>query len=134
MISQQQLRDMEARLYCKKRQPVSPTAVEDESQLHNDIIDYCKSKGWLPLHGSMAHRTFRTEGEWDFTIVADNKRVFFIECKKRGGKVTTEQAGLIMHAARLGHAVYVISSMDDFRNVVEAKATGVDSPSKIVDT
>lgn len=125
----EQLRDFERRRY--KQTPAPATAVNDEGELHNEIFDYCRSKGWIPLHGSMAARTHRTEGEWDFTIVADNKRVFFIECKKKGGKVTTEQAGLIMQAARLGHTVYVVYSMDDFFKAIgkeELKVMKADPP------
>lgn len=119
-FTEQQLRDYEARAYARTSRGLVEVGepVTDEGELHNEIFDYCRSKGWIPLHGSMANRTHRTEGEWDFTIVADNKRVFFIECKKKGGKVTTEQAGLIMQAARLGHQVYVVYSMDDFLKVI----------------
>ena len=126
MITENQFREMERRVY--KQSPAPATAVNDEGQLHNEIWDYCRSKGWIPLHGSMAARTHRTEGEWDFTIVADNSRTFFIECKKKGGKVTTEQAGLIMQAARLGHTVYVVYSMEDFLQVIHgpSKTAGHD--------
>ncbi len=93
--------------------------VETESDLHNQIIDYCKSKGWQYLHGSMAHRSRRTIGENDFTILADGGRVFLVEVKTKSGKLSPEQNAFIAHARRNGHTVHVIRSMDDFRVVVE---------------
>jgi hypothetical protein len=94
-------------------------AFNDESDLHNAIIDYCRSKGWIYLHGSMAHRTFRSVGEWDFTIVADKGRTFFVECKKTGGKLTKEQAGLHAWAVKLGHVVHTVYCMEEFVKLVE---------------
>jgi len=94
-------------------------AVAEESDLHNDIISYCKSKGWIYLHGSMAAATHRTLGEPDFEILADHGRVFFVECKSKDGKLSTDQLGFAMHAQKLGHEVHLVRSMEDFRKVVE---------------
>src|SRR5262249_31358072 len=78
-----------------------------ERELHRQILDECRKRGWIALHGSMVHRAMRNIGEWDFTIVADAGRVFFIEAKTRTGKLTTEQAALHAWARRLGHQVHV---------------------------
>ena len=42
--------------------PVPADAVEVESDLHDAIIKFCKHKGWVYLHGSMAYLTRRTLG------------------------------------------------------------------------
>lgn len=95
--------------------------VDDESELHADIREYCKRRGWIALTGSMAHRAMRTIGEFDFTVIADQGRVFFVEAKTAKGKLTPEQDGLHMIAKILGHEkrVSVVRSMDDFRKIVE---------------
>lgn len=118
----QQERDYLARMNGMSKRGLvtaAPEAVTNESELHNEIIAYCKSKGWIYLHGSMAHRTFRTLGEMDFTILADKGRVFFVEAKTAKGKLSTEQLGFAMHAQKLGHEVKLVRSMEDFRKVVE---------------
>lgn len=113
----------------KKRNPhLYPVSVErsgdatnDEAELHADILTYCKARGWIALHGSMAHRTFRTAGEWDVTCIASEGRVFFIEVKSAKGKLSPEQDGLIQWAHRLGHVVHVVRSYQQFLEIVEAQ-------------
>ena len=96
-----------------------PEGVARESDLHGDILDACRQRGWLCWHGSMAHKAMRTLGEPDFTILADKSRVFFIECKSRNGKLSREQAGLAMQADGLGHKIHVVRNMTEFRTVCE---------------
>lgn len=93
---------------------VASAPVEEESVLHEDIRKACAIRGWLPLHGSMAHRAFRTKGEWDFVIIAEWPRLFLVECKDREGKVTKEQAALAAWATRLGWRPTVCRSMAEF--------------------
>lgn len=92
-------------------------AVVKERDLHEDIIDFCADHGWQYLHGSMATRTHRTEGEPDFIILASNGRVFFIECKSRTGKLSTKQRDFAHHAEKNGHHVWTIRSMSEFREL-----------------
>ncbi len=114
------LRDFEARKYSaehiNKIQSGEYPSVpfETESDLHNQIIDYCKSKGWQYLHGSMAHRSRRTLGEPDFLVLADRGRLLMVECKTKTGKLSMEQQGFIAHAAKNGHVVHVVKSMEEF--------------------
>lgn len=93
--------------------------VDRESKLHDQIFVECSRRGWIALHGSTAHRAMRTIGEPDFTILADNGRVFFIECKTATGKLSTEQQGMIAWAAKLGHTVHVVRSFEQFLEVVK---------------
>jgi hypothetical protein len=90
----------------------------EEAQLHTQILAHCRSQGWIAFHGSMAHSTFRTLGEPDFTILADGGRIFWIECKTQTGKVTTEQLGIHAWMSRLGHACHVVRSFEEFLAVV----------------
>jgi hypothetical protein len=98
-----------------------------EAELHEEIFSECRRRGWIALHGSMAERTCRTLGEPDFVILADGGRVLFVECKSRSGKLSPAQAALKFHAEKLGHAVHVVRSMEEFLQVVaetENRATG----------
>jgi hypothetical protein len=111
----EQLRDFEARRYSSNHiQKVLSDPVEDESGLHNAIIDYCKSKGWQYLHGSMAHRTRRVCGEPDFVVLAHGSQLRMVECKSKNGKLSLDQQAFIAHAKKNGHVVYVVRSMEEF--------------------
>ena len=90
------------------------TGTVRESDLHEEIFDECRRRGWIALHGSMAGRTCRTLGEPDFVILADGGRVLFIECKSRTGKLSPAQAALKHHAEKLGHLVHVVRSLEEF--------------------
>lgn len=89
-------------------------AVREEASLHNEILEACHKRGWIALHGSMAHKTFRTPGEFDFIILANCGRVFLVECKTRTGKLTTEQFALHHWARNLGHDPRVLRSLAEF--------------------
>jgi hypothetical protein len=66
----------------------------------------------------MAERTRRTEGEPDFIILTPN-RIYLVECKSAKGKLRPAQAAMITHAAKLGHTIHVVRSMEDFVRVTE---------------
>lgn len=93
----------------------------NEEGLHNQIIEHLRNKGWMYFHGPTmgGRRTQRTVGEPDFTILADNGRTLFIECKTATGKLSTEQQGMIAWAAKLGHTVHVVRSFEQFLEVVK---------------
>jgi len=117
-MTNQQLRDYEARMYGRihrgETKPALPVPAEDECDLHNSIIDYCREKGWQYLHGSMAARTHRTLGEPDFIILAHGSQLRMVECKSKTGKLSTDQQAFIAHAKKNGHVVYVVRSMEEF--------------------
>ena len=90
-----------------------------EADLHEEIFDECRRRGWIALHGSMAERTCRTLGEPDFVILADGGRVLFVECKTKTGKLSPAQAALKFHAEKLGHTVHVVRSLGQFLEVAK---------------
>ena len=92
--------------------------VSQEAKLHDAIFDECRRRGWIALHGSMAERTCRTLGEPDFVILAEGGRVLFVECKSRTGKLSPAQAALQHHAAKLGHTVHLVRSLEEFLKLV----------------
>jgi hypothetical protein len=85
-----------------------------EADLHEQIMDWCRGRGWIFFHGSMAERTHRTEGEPDFVILGDAGRFFLVECKTATGKLSPAQVAMVAHAAKLGHTISVVRSMADF--------------------
>ena len=103
---------------CQTNYVTAPAAVEIESELHNEIIRHCRQWGWQYLHGSMAHKTRRVEGEPDFVLIASRGRVFFIECKSRTGKLSPAQVAFVHHAFNNGHTVNIVRSMAEFIEVV----------------
>ncbi len=99
------------------------TGCDDESELHADIQAECRRRGWLALHGSMAHKAKRTAGEPDFTIIREMSQegccygvpcFLLIECKTRTGKLSPAQQALHAHASKLGHKVHVVRSFTEF--------------------
>lgn len=98
----------------------STNAVTEEDVLHNDIISYCKDRHWLYFHSSMAERTTRRPGEFDFSIYANHGRHFVIECKTKTSKLSENQRDIYHWAKTLGHKnFHIIRSMEEFRKVVE---------------
>jgi hypothetical protein len=97
----------------------SPAGGSDrEADLHETIMDECRTMGWIVLHGSMAGRTGRTLGEPDFVILAREGRVLLIECKTRTGKLSPAQQALKFHAETLGHTVHVVRSLREFHELL----------------
>ncbi len=89
-----------------------------EADLHDQIYDECRLRGWVVFHGSMAARTHRTEGEPDFIILADHGCVFLVECKRRDGKLSSAQLSIQVQAARNGHVVHVVRGFQEFLQIV----------------
>ncbi len=116
-VDQAWLNQYEAKRNASKQTPTKSTG--SESELHAQIIEECKRRGWIPLHGSMAHRTFRTEGEFDFTILGDSGRVFFVECKVGGNKLSDAQRDLHHWAKKLGHNPHVVWNFQQFMDIIK---------------
>lgn len=95
-------------------QMTSPGGCEHEADLHADILAECRRRGWLALHGSMAHRAMRNAGEFDFEILIDGGKTLHVEAKTRTGKLSVAQNALHAHARKLGHAVHVVRSLAEF--------------------
>jgi hypothetical protein len=111
---------LNARLHYNER--VRTTHSQDyerESELHQDIANYCKAKGWICFMGSTAHRTKRTIGEPDALIYADQGRCFLVECKIKGRKPTVEQMAILAWAKKLGHKAAIVESLAEFQALVQ---------------
>lgn len=94
------------------------SACDEESVLHDKIINHCRTHGWLYFHGSMAHATKRTRGEPDFILLIPG-RVLFIEAKSSTGKLSHDQRHVIGMAERLGHKIHIVRSYSEFLELVK---------------
>lgn len=107
-----------ARVSGRRADVVVDCAPQCEADLHAQIFNECRRRGWIALHGSMSERTHRTAGEPDFIILTDDKRALMVECKTAKGKLTIEQQAMIAHAAKLGHTIHVVRSFTEFLNIL----------------
>jgi hypothetical protein len=89
-------------------------AVQREAEIHYFILDECKRRGWIALHGRMDASSGRTLGEFDFVILADAGKVYFIEAKTKTGKLSPHQVAMHAWAEKLGHTPHVVRSAGDF--------------------
>lgn len=116
-VSSEWVRNYEAKHMKQPDQnPIDAACKERDLQML--ILQYCNRKTWIALHGSMAKSTWRTPGEWDFTILADAGRVFFVEAKTGTGKLSAAQKAIHAWAHKLGHPVHVVRSYAEFLQVV----------------
>ena len=95
-----------------------PIGGAPERDLHEQIFNECRRRGWIAFHGSMSERTARTLGEPDYQILADCGRVFLIECKTAKAKLRPEQLAIKCWAEKLGHTVHVVRSFEQFLQIV----------------
>lgn len=86
--------------------------------LHTPIIAECKRRGWKYVHSDPTRPSTCGEGICDFIIYADGGRVFNIECKTKTGKLSLEQNIFITWIKKLGHEAHVITSMNEFFDIV----------------
>lgn len=110
--------DADVAQFNARRQPAEAApadAVADESDLHEQVRAECARHGWVCLMGRMDKRTGRNVGELDCTVVTDHGEVYFAELKAKGGKLTTEQRGMIAWLVKLGANARVIYSINEFR-------------------
>jgi hypothetical protein len=89
-----------------------------ESSLHDYILDWCHSKGWLAVHSRMDKKSTQAKGVSDFIIVCPNT-VAFIECKKRGNKPTKEQLSFLAHVKKMGWPNAVVYSKEEFHQFID---------------
>jgi len=100
-----------------KPKPDGPTVPEKE--IHRLILLECHRRGFIALHGSMAHRTFRNVGEPDICVLMSGGRVLWVEAKTRSGRISEEQEAFARRAALLGHTVHVVRSFEEFLQLLK---------------
>ncbi len=89
-----------------------------EADLHGQIEQFCRSKGWLCVHSRMDRPSTVAVGMPDFIIAADGGRTYWVEVKRPKGKATPAQLGTIAWLQKLGQTAAICWSMDDFLKLV----------------
>lgn len=105
-----------------RRMALSDEPVTKESDLHQDIIDLCKRRGWFYVRSRMDRRTTQAIGVPDFIVAADGGKTIWIECKAKGNKPSSEQLATITFLKAKGHAAAICYNMADVMELV-AKAS-----------
>jgi len=85
-----------------------------ESVLHEKILEYANSRGWAVVHSRMDRRATVGIGTPDFILGANGGITYWIECKRKGSKPTTEQLGRILMLKLLGHRAEIVYSFEEF--------------------
>ena len=114
----------------KTAQPFNPVA--KESDLHDDIIEYCKARGYFYEHNRMDQPTSGALGETDFTIALPGGRTAWVECKAKSKKATKEQNEIIAHLQKLGHTAGVVYSMKEFEELIARTQAGPAPPQSLL--
>lgn len=128
------LRDYELRRRVKNgtTQVVPENAVTVEKDLHYDIIEECKRRGWPYVHSRMDKVSTQSPGIPDFVIAASGGRTFWVEAKTKTGKQSTEQRGFEMMLNRVNHCYAVVRSMEEFLSFLSS--TKSDTPNSLAPT
>lgn len=119
MITSQQFDEMQRRISAKAVLDSLP--VSKESQLHDEIEATLKFKRWFYVHSRMDRATTTKLGTPDFIIAAPDGRTFWIECKRKGGKLTPEQSITRHILLALGHTFAVVYNHQEFLDVINSQ-------------
>lgn len=93
-----------------------------EEDVASCILQEIERRGWLCFRSAPCYRTGRKVGEPDLEVWASGGRTFHIELKRPvGGKVSTDQLGVIAWGRKLGHTVHVITSLAEFKAAVDGQ-------------
>lgn len=99
--------------------PKPPTkAAKSESDLHNEILTFCRARGWPVVHSRMDVPQTAGVGTPDFVIALPGGRTLWIEAKARGGKLRLEQRAWIAALHVVGHQARVVWSFSEFLDLV----------------
>jgi len=131
-ISQHDFNEMTRRVAAARKTPVAPPeAVNDEGKLHLAIIDFCERQfpRWKYRHARMDRPTTEEKGIEDFTVFMPNGITAHVECKKKSGKQSVDQLAWQLELGRLGHKVYVVFSIEQFKALADELLQNAKNPS-----
>lgn len=120
-ITPDQFQEMQRRLMPKTRFPVPDDAVEEEIPLHHEIIKWCKDQfPRVPYVHSRTDKRSRTKkGTPDF-IIGYRGKTYWIECKDRDGKRSTDQLTftLLLELQGLKDVYGICRSFTEFLSII----------------
>lgn len=119
-ISPFQFQEMLARTTRKRVQHDTSQpqlGTEREKDLHDEIIETCKARGWVIFHARTDCRTTYPLGTPDFIIATDDGRTLYVEAKARNGKLSPAQNAMLAWLRKNQQECYVVSSIEEFRQI-----------------
>lgn len=99
-------------LGCPDECPGRPSD-DPESALHDYILEYAHSRGWLAVHSRMDRPTTTAVGVSDFVLITP-KTVYFVEAKRPGRKCTPQQRAFLAAVSVLGWPQAVVHDRAEF--------------------
>ena len=93
---------------------------DPESELHDYILEYSKSRGWLAIHSRMDRPTTTACGVSDFILVTP-ENVYFVEAKRKGKKPTPKQQAFLTAVRVLGWPQAVVRSREEFLEFIQGR-------------
>lgn len=101
---------------AKHSQAINKPTVKPEAEMHQELAEYLRLRGWWFAHSRMDRRTTTAKGVPDFIVAIPGGRTVFVELKRKGGKPTQEQIQTHAHLVKLGHWSLMT---DDMIEVIE---------------
>lgn len=116
-LTEEQFAAMEARRAANGiARALAPKPLEKD--LHEQIQNECKARGWIAVHSRMDKRSTQQKGVPDFIIFATGGKTYAVEAKRKGGKLSTDQLGFHRWLSKLGHNAHTVYSIDEFLQII----------------
>lgn len=93
---------------------VNSDGVEKESDLHDEILEYCKQRGWVCIHSRMDRKTTNACGTPDFIVALTDGRTVYAEAKRKGGKLSPSQQATLAWLLHNRQTAGVVTTLQDF--------------------
>lgn len=87
---------------------------ETEAQLHQEILEYCRSKGWPVVHSRLDRPATVGVGTPDFTVAMPGGKTIWVEAKTAKGKLRPEQQAWLAALRAKGHRAGVVRHLQEF--------------------
>jgi hypothetical protein len=117
-FTEEQYRALLAKGFKNPHKP-GEASFSSERELQQAILADAKQKGWIAFYNRMDRKSTSVVGTPDITLAMAGGRTLFLECKSRGGKVSTEQAATIAWLRKLAHRVEVVSSFQEYLEAIK---------------
>lgn len=94
--------------------PEKSKSQQREEEVHDQIEQHLRSRGYYYVHARMDRRTTTAEGTPDFIIALPNGTTLWVEVKVRPNKPSIEQLGAIAHLQKLKHWAKIVWSFEEY--------------------
>ena len=98
---------------------VRGTPATNEGQLHDEILAWCRSKGFPVVHSRMDRPATSGIGTPDFVVALPKGQTVWVEAKTAKGKLRPEQAAWIAALRHHGHQAHVVRSFAEFLHLTQ---------------